>query len=134
MTGMVAAVVVAGGRGERAGGDVPKQYREIAGEPMLRPTLAAFLGHPDVGLVQPVIHPADEKLYRSAIAGLDKLPPPVAGGATRQASVRAGLEALAARAPAIVLIHDAARPLVSAGLISRAINAGRSSGAAVPAI
>ena len=134
MTGTVAAIVVAGGRGERAGGDMPKQYRDIAGEPMLRPTLVAFLGHPDVALVQPVIHPADEKLYRSAIAGLDKLPPPVAGGATRQASVRAGLEALAAREPAIVLIHDAARPFVSAGLISRAIIAARSSGAAVPAV
>src|SRR5271168_2092487 len=133
MTGTVAAIVVAGGRGERAGGDVPKQYRDIAGEPMLRPTLVAFLGHPDVALVQPVIHLADEALYRSAIAGLDKLPPPVAGGATRQASVRAGLEAVAAREPAIVLIHDAARPFVSASLISRAIIAARSSGAAVPA-
>jgi len=134
MTGMVAAVVVAGGRGERAGGDVPKQYREIAGEPMLRPTLAAFLGHPDVGLVQPVIYPADDKLYRAAIAGLEKLPPPIGGGATRQASVRAGLEALAASAPAIVLIHDAARPFVSPGLISRAIAAGSASGAAVPSV
>src|SRR5271156_3196235 len=107
MTGMVAAVVVAGGRGERAGGDVPKQYREIAGEPMLRPTLVAFLGHPDVALVQPVIHPADEKLYRAAAPGRDSRRPRVGGAATRQASVRAGLEALAAREPAIVLIHDA---------------------------
>jgi 2-C-methyl-D-erythritol 4-phosphate cytidylyltransferase / 2-C-methyl-D-erythritol 2,4-cyclodiphosphate synthase len=134
MTGMVAAVVVAAGRGERAGGDVPKQYREIAGEPMLRPTLAAFLGHPMIGMVQPVIHPADEHFYRAATAGLAKLPAPVAGGATRQASVRAGLEALAASAPELVLIHDAARPFLSDTLISRAIAAGKANGAAVPAV
>ena len=58
MTGRVAAVVVAAGRGQRAGGDVPKQYRNIAGEPVIRPTLFAFLAHPQIGAVQPVIHPA----------------------------------------------------------------------------
>ena len=68
MTGMVAAVVVAAGRGERAGGDVPKQYREIAGEPMIRSTLRAFLDHPQIALVQPVIHPDDEDAYRAATA------------------------------------------------------------------
>jgi 2-C-methyl-D-erythritol 4-phosphate cytidylyltransferase/2-C-methyl-D-erythritol 2,4-cyclodiphosphate synthase len=134
MTGMVAAVVVAAGRGERAGGDVPKQYRDIAGEPVIRPTLSAFLGHPQIGLVQTVIHADDENLYRAATAGLKKLPAPVSGGATRQASVRAGLEALAASAPELVLIHDAARPFLTDALIARAINAGRESGAAVPAV
>ena len=99
MTDTIAAVVVAGGRGLRAGGDVPKQYREIAGEPVIRPALAAFLRHPQIGAVQPVIHPQDEEVFRAATAGLKKLLPPVWGGATRQASVRAGLEAFAASAP-----------------------------------
>jgi 2-C-methyl-D-erythritol 4-phosphate cytidylyltransferase / 2-C-methyl-D-erythritol 2,4-cyclodiphosphate synthase len=134
MTGMVAAVIVAAGRGERAGGDVPKQYRAVGGVPMLRPTLAAFLGHPDVGIVLPVINPADEKRYRAAVSGLEGLPAPVAGGATRQASVRAGLEALAGRKPDLVLIHDAARPFLTGGLISRAIAAGKAQGAAVPGV
>src|SRR5207249_3552150 len=99
MTDTVAAVIVAAGRGERAPGGVPKQYRPIAGEPMIRSTLRAFLSHPQIEAVQPVINPNDDKIYQRAIAGLKKLLPPVAGGATRQASVRAGLEALAGRAP-----------------------------------
>jgi len=134
MTGMVAAIIVAAGRGERAGGGVPKQYRAIAGEPMIRPTLSAFLNHPQIDLVLPVIHPGDDGIYRESIAGLAKLPPPVPGGATRQASVRAGLEALAASAPELVLIHDAARPFLSGDLINRAIAAGRAMRAAVPGI
>jgi 2-C-methyl-D-erythritol 4-phosphate cytidylyltransferase/2-C-methyl-D-erythritol 2,4-cyclodiphosphate synthase len=134
MADKVAAVIVAAGRGERAPGEVPKQYRPIAGEPMIRSTLRAFLNHPRIDFVQPVINPNDDKIYQQAIAGLKKLLPPVAGGATRQASVRAGLEALAGRAPALVLIHDAARPFVSVGLIDRAIAAGRAAGAAVPGV
>jgi len=134
MTNRVAAVVVAGGRGLRAGGDVPKQYREIAGEPVIRPALAAFLSHPQVGAVQPVIHAQDESAFRAATAGLKDLLPPVLGGATRQASVRAGLEALASRAPDTVLIHDAARPFLTDALIGRAIAAGKANGAAVPAV
>jgi 2-C-methyl-D-erythritol 4-phosphate cytidylyltransferase / 2-C-methyl-D-erythritol 2,4-cyclodiphosphate synthase len=134
MTGIVAAIIVAAGRGERAGDGVPKQYRDIAGEPMIRPTLSAFLNHPQIGLVQPVIHPSDDGIYRASTAGLAKLPPPVPGGATRQASVRAGLEALAAHAPELVLIHDAARPFVSGDLINRAISAGRETRAAVPGV
>ncbi len=133
MPGMVAAVVVAAGRGQRAGGEIPKQYRHIAGEPVIRPTLVAFLAHPQIGAVRPVIHPDDEVFYRAAIAGLNVLPP-VAGGATRQASVRAGLEALSAAAPDLVLIHDAARPFLTGALITRAIAAGEEHGAAIPAI
>ena len=130
----VAAVIVAAGRGYRAGGDLPKQYRALAGEPVIRPTLAAFLGHPQIAAVQPVIHPDDAAIFRAATAGLERLLPPVAGGATRQASVRAGLEALRAAAPDLVLIHDAARPFLSSDLISRAIAAATAHGAAVPAI
>src|SRR6516162_9124109 len=134
MVGTVAAVVVAAGRGERAGGEIPKQYRAIAGEPMVRPPLRAFLAHRQIDFVQPVINPADERLYRAAAVGLENLLPAVAGGSTRQASARAGLEALASRGPDLVLIHDAARPFVTGALIDRAIAAGVARGAAVPCI
>jgi 2-C-methyl-D-erythritol 4-phosphate cytidylyltransferase / 2-C-methyl-D-erythritol 2,4-cyclodiphosphate synthase len=133
MASGVAAVVVAGGRGLRAGGDVPKQYRQISGEPVIRPSLAAFARHAGVSLVQPVIHADDAALFRAASAGVSVLPA-VPGGATRQASVRAGLEALQPHGPQLVLVHDAARPFASQALIARAIAAGRASGAAVPVI
>jgi 2-C-methyl-D-erythritol 4-phosphate cytidylyltransferase / 2-C-methyl-D-erythritol 2,4-cyclodiphosphate synthase len=134
MTGRVAAVVVAAGRGHRAGGEVPKQYRSIAGEPVIRPTLLAFLGHPQIDAVQPVIHRDDTEAFHAATAGLKNMLPPVWGGTTRQASVRAGLEALHASAPDLVLIHDAARPFLTGALISRAITAAEQHGAAVPAV
>jgi 2-C-methyl-D-erythritol 4-phosphate cytidylyltransferase/2-C-methyl-D-erythritol 2,4-cyclodiphosphate synthase len=133
MNGVVAAVLVAAGRGFRAGGEGPKQYREIGGEPVIRSSLKGLTGHPDVAMVQPVIHPDDAGLFRAAAAGLDVLEP-VFGGATRQASVRAGLEALSPRRPDLVLVHDAARPFASAALIARGIAAGRAFGAAVPAL
>jgi 2-C-methyl-D-erythritol 4-phosphate cytidylyltransferase/2-C-methyl-D-erythritol 2,4-cyclodiphosphate synthase len=134
MPAKVAAVIVAAGRGYRAGGDLPKQYRALAGEPVIRPTLAAFLGHPQIATVQPVIHPDDQAIFQAATVGLERLLPAVPGGATRQASVRAGLEALRAAEPDLVLIHDAARPFLSSDLISRAIAAATEHGAAVPAI
>jgi 2-C-methyl-D-erythritol 4-phosphate cytidylyltransferase / 2-C-methyl-D-erythritol 2,4-cyclodiphosphate synthase len=133
MTGAVAAVLVAAGRGVRAGGQGPKQYREIGGEPVIRSSLKGLAGHPDITLVQPVIHPDDAALFRAAAAGLDVLEP-VFGGATRQASVRAGLEVLSSRGPNLVLVHDAARPFASPALISRAIAAAGACGAAIPAI
>jgi 2-C-methyl-D-erythritol 4-phosphate cytidylyltransferase/2-C-methyl-D-erythritol 2,4-cyclodiphosphate synthase len=133
MNGVVAAVVVAAGRGFRAGGEGPKQYREIGGEPVIRSSLKGLAGHPGIAMVQPVIHPDDTELFRAAAAGLDVLAP-VFGGATRQASVRAGLEALSARRPDLVLVHDAARPFASAALIARGIAAAGASGAAIPAL
>jgi 2-C-methyl-D-erythritol 4-phosphate cytidylyltransferase / 2-C-methyl-D-erythritol 2,4-cyclodiphosphate synthase len=129
----VAAVVVAAGRGLRAGGDLPKQYRSILGEPVIRPSLATLARHASVSAVQPVIHPDDAELYGRAIDGLDILPP-VHGGASRQASVCAGLEALVPHGPDVVLVHDAARPFASAALVARAIAATQTSGAAVPVI
>src|SRR5665647_3439583 len=84
----VAAIVVAAGRGMRAGGDLPKQFRQIGGETMLRRTLSMFLEHANVGLVQPVIHREDLDLFRAATANMALLAPAF-GGATRQASVRA---------------------------------------------
>jgi 2-C-methyl-D-erythritol 4-phosphate cytidylyltransferase/2-C-methyl-D-erythritol 2,4-cyclodiphosphate synthase len=133
----VAAVIVAAGRGSRVGGEVPKQFQLLAGHSPLRLSLAAFARHPDVALVQPVIHPDDGDRYAEAAAGLNLLPP-IPGGSTRQASVLAGLDALAtngaAAVPAIVLIHDAARPFASTALIAKSIKAAREFGAAVPAL
>jgi 2-C-methyl-D-erythritol 4-phosphate cytidylyltransferase / 2-C-methyl-D-erythritol 2,4-cyclodiphosphate synthase len=129
----VAAVVVAAGQGVRAGGDVPKQFRRIGGETLLRHALESFVEAPKVNLVQPVIRSEDADLVRLEVAGLNVLPP-VFGGATRQASVRAGLEALLPRKPDIVLVHDAARPFASADLIARAIAAAEKTGAAIPGL
>jgi 2-C-methyl-D-erythritol 4-phosphate cytidylyltransferase/2-C-methyl-D-erythritol 2,4-cyclodiphosphate synthase len=129
----VAAIVLAAGRGLRVGGDLPKQYRQIAGEPVIRASLAAFERHAEVARVQPVIQEEDAGLFQAATGGL-KLLAPVQGGATRQASVRAGLEAMVVSPPDLVLVHDAARPFVSAALISRAIAAAADSGAAIPAV
>jgi 2-C-methyl-D-erythritol 4-phosphate cytidylyltransferase/2-C-methyl-D-erythritol 2,4-cyclodiphosphate synthase len=104
----IAVLIVAAGRGARAGTELPKQYERLAGKPMLRRTVEAFHGY----AVQVVIGSGQEQLAAGALAGLS-LPAPVPGGATRQESVRLGLEALAADAPDFVLIHDAARPLIS---------------------
>ena len=129
----VAAIVVAAGQGVRAGGDLPKQFRRIGGDTLLQRALSAFTGVPAVSLVQPVIRPGDLAFVRTLTDGMDILPP-VSGGATRQASVRAGLEALEPRKPDIVLIHDAARPFASSELIARAIAAAEKTGAAIPGL
>ena len=118
----VAAIVVAAGHGVRAGGDLPKQFRRLGGDTLLQRALSTFTGVSAVSLVQPVIRPDDLALVRTLTDGMDILPP-VSGGATRQASVRAGLEALEPREPDIVLVHDAARPFATSELIARAIAA-----------
>ena len=129
----VAAVIVAAGRGVRAGGEVPKQFREIGGAALLRRALLSFIEVPTVDLVQPVVRPEDIDRVRTLLGGMAVLSP-VFGGTTRQASVRAGLEALERLRPDIVLVHDAARPFASAELISRAVDAAKKSGAAIPAL
>src|SRR6185295_18090570 len=106
------ALIVAAGRGERAGGSVPKQYRLLSGKPVLRWTADAFARHRQIDEVRIVIGPDDEQPYLAAVAGLS-IRSPIIGGATRQESVRKGLEALSASPPERVLIHDGARPLVS---------------------
>lgn len=116
------ALVVAAGRGERFGAGLPKQYARLAGKPILRHAVEALLAHPAVDAVRVVIAPGDEALYAAATAGLSLLPP-VAGGAERQETVRLGLESLEALAPERVLIHDAARPLASAAVIGRVVEA-----------
>jgi 2-C-methyl-D-erythritol 4-phosphate cytidylyltransferase / 2-C-methyl-D-erythritol 2,4-cyclodiphosphate synthase len=128
-----AAILVAAGRGLRAGAGGPKQYRSIGGQPVIFRAMEPFCRHPQVFAVQPVLNPDDTEMFKAAVSGL-AYAAPTPGGATRQASVRAGLEALADERPEIVLIHDAARPFVSQALISRAIEAAGRTGAAVPAI
>lgn len=125
--GCNAAIIVAAGSGVRAAGSarLPKQYCLIDGEPVLRRTLRAFLEHGNVHRVLAVIRGGDGELYNEAVAGLasGKLLAPVVGGAARQLSVAAGLEALAVSSPDAVLIHDAARPFISAQCISDTIAA-----------
>ncbi len=129
----VAAVIVAGGSGLRAGGEIPKQYQQVRGKSVIAHTLQAFIGHPGVALVQPVIGNGHEELFGQASAGLELLPP-VPGGATRQASVKAGLDALRTHAPEVVLIHDAARPFVPAEVISATVAALSRADGALPCL
>ena len=123
----IAAVVVAAGRGERAGSAArgPKQYRPIGGRAVLSWTLEAFQRHPDIGPIAVVVHPDDHALLTQATEDLE--PPAslivVEGGADRQVSVRRGLEALQAADPDLVLIHDGVRPFVDGALIDRVIEA-----------
>jgi 2-C-methyl-D-erythritol 4-phosphate cytidylyltransferase/2-C-methyl-D-erythritol 2,4-cyclodiphosphate synthase len=130
----VSAIVLAAGRGQRAGGEVPKQFRAFGGEPALRRSLRLFASHPAVTNVQAVVDPAFTERFREAAEGLPKLAPPVAGGATRQSSVHAGLQALNREVPDLVLIHDSARPLASSALVDQAIESARATGAAIPAL
>ncbi|MCB8875752.1 2-C-methyl-D-erythritol 4-phosphate cytidylyltransferase [Acidisoma silvae] len=116
----VTALIVCAGRGTRMGPGAPKQYRQLGGMPVLRHTAIAFLDHPDVTDVAVVIHRDDLALYEEAARGLPLLPP-VIGGATRDESVRLGLEALAERAPDAILIHDGVRPFVTAETIAASI-------------
>jgi 2-C-methyl-D-erythritol 4-phosphate cytidylyltransferase/2-C-methyl-D-erythritol 2,4-cyclodiphosphate synthase len=130
-----AVVIVAAGRGERAGqAEGPKQYRPIGGRAVIAHTIEAFLAHPMVGLVVAVVHADDAELLRHAAGdGMERLIV-VHGGPTRQHSVRLGLLALADRAPAQVLIHDAVRPFVDADLIERTILAIDDRTGALPAM
>jgi 2-C-methyl-D-erythritol 4-phosphate cytidylyltransferase/2-C-methyl-D-erythritol 2,4-cyclodiphosphate synthase len=127
------ALIVASGRGERFGAELPKQYLPLAGRPVLRHSLHAFLEHARVDEVRVVIHQDDLDRYAEATAGLEP-GPPVLGGATRQESVRLGLEALAEDPPARVLIHDGVRPLIDHALIDRVVDALDRAEAVLPAL
>lgn len=133
-----AAIIVAAGRGLRAStaGGGPKQYRPLGGSPVILHSLRTFLHHDGIGLVQPVIHAEDLPLYQAAVSRLDaaRLLPPIQGGASRQASVLAGLRALIPHAPDTVLIHDAARPLLPGAVIGRVIDALRDGDACLAAL
>ena len=125
------ALIVAAGQGTRAGGE-PKQYRLLGGMPVLRRAIRAF-EHPAVDGVCVVIGREDHAAYESAVKALNLLPPAV-GGATRQVSVRNGLDALKDRDPGSVLIHDAARPFVSAGIIASVARALETFAGAIPVL
>lgn len=133
----IAIVLVAAGRGLRAGGPVPKQYAPLLGRPLLAHTIEALaaLQAP----IQPVIGAGDEQLFAATLANLNPsvrslCRAPVIGGDTRQASVLKGLEALAGAPPQIVLIHDGARCHPTQDLLSRAVDAARAHRAAVPGL
>jgi 2-C-methyl-D-erythritol 4-phosphate cytidylyltransferase/2-C-methyl-D-erythritol 2,4-cyclodiphosphate synthase len=131
-----AGLIVAAGRGNRLGEPTPKQYLPLGSRPVLRHALDALLAHPAVDLLAVAIRPDDRPLYDAAVADIadPRLRPPVAGADSRADSVLAGLEALAPGAPDRVLIHDAARPFLRAGLIAAVLDALDSAPAALPAL
>ena len=133
----IAIVLAAAGKGLRAGGPVPKQYAPLLGRPLLAHTIEALSVLRS--LIQPVIGPGDEALFATVLDALpaeerDLCLPPVTGGDTRQASVLRGLEALAGDQPQIVLIHDGARCHPAHQLLTRAVEAARAHGAAIPGL
>jgi 2-C-methyl-D-erythritol 4-phosphate cytidylyltransferase/2-C-methyl-D-erythritol 2,4-cyclodiphosphate synthase len=128
----VVAILLAAGSGSRFGGVVPKQYLSIGGKPVLRHAAEALLAGGHVHALQPVCAAGDEVRLADALGGLPALPP-VPGGSTRAESVQAGLLALAERAPNIVLVHDAARPIVPPGTIEALLVALAKAPGAIPA-
>ncbi|MER9213621.1 bifunctional 2-C-methyl-D-erythritol 4-phosphate cytidylyltransferase/2-C-methyl-D-erythritol 2,4-cyclodiphosphate synthase [Mesorhizobium sp. M0663] len=131
----VAVVIVAAGRGARAGqANGPKQYQQIGGGAVIARTLDAFLTHPKIGPVVVAIHADDGALFRRAAGANADRVVAVTGGTSRQESVRLGLLALRSHAPGRVLIHDAARPFVDAELIDRTIAAIGERQGALPAL
>lgn len=134
--GEVAVVIVAAGRGERAGQSVegPKQYRRIGGRPIVARTIETFAAHPAIGRIVVAIHADDRDLFADAAGHLGDRVIVVKGGATRQDSTRLALLALSDPSPAAVLIHDAVRPFVDAGLIDRTIEAIGESHGALPVL
>lgn len=127
-----AAVIVAAGKGLRAGGGLPKQWRMLAGRTVAARSLQAFRSHPLIAQVVLVLNPQDMGLAPGYAGHEDVIV--VAGGDSRDISVRAGLEALADHKPDQVLIHDVARPLISAQLIQRVVLALKNTNGAAPAL
>jgi 2-C-methyl-D-erythritol 4-phosphate cytidylyltransferase/2-C-methyl-D-erythritol 2,4-cyclodiphosphate synthase len=131
----IVALITASGRGIRFfnGEGIPKQYLSLAGVPILRHTILAFLNHPKIDDVICVIHPDDQVLYEEATIGLDLLNP-VFGGDTRQISVHNGLEALREYNPDKILIHDAVRPFVTKRIINGILEKLETHPAVIPAV
>ena len=127
------ALLVAAGRGSRFGGETPKQYLPLLGRPVLRHAAEALLRDGGVEALLPVVVAGEEAHVAALLAGLP-CRPPVSGGATRQASVRAGLEALGADAPDIVLVHDSARPVVPHGTVRALLAALHAHPGAIPGL
>jgi 2-C-methyl-D-erythritol 4-phosphate cytidylyltransferase/2-C-methyl-D-erythritol 2,4-cyclodiphosphate synthase len=133
----IAALIVAAGRGTRANSGAPKQYLPLGGAPVITRTVGAFASHSRIDDILVVIHPDDAELYAVAMGSFaGRLLPPAAGGASRQESVFAGLEALAETVPDLdlVLIHDAARPFVEEALIDRVIDGLAAHAGALPCL
>lgn len=132
----VAAIIVAAGRGERAGDphEGPKQYRRIGGKAILAHTIETFLAHPEIGTVVVAIHKDDEGLFREAVGALSDRVIMVTGGATRQASTWNATKVIADNPPDAVLVHDGVRPFVGAALISRVIAGIDSQTGSLPAL
>lgn len=126
----IVALIVAAGRGERAGGSVPKQYARIAGCAVLAHAIDRLAAHPAIARIQVVIGAGQEAFYAEAIEGR-AVAPPIIGGATRRESVLAGLQACGGD---IVLIHDAARPFLPTAVIDRLLVALETADAAVPVL
>jgi 2-C-methyl-D-erythritol 4-phosphate cytidylyltransferase/2-C-methyl-D-erythritol 2,4-cyclodiphosphate synthase len=124
------AIVLAAGRGTRAGGSEPKQWQTVLGKPLLAWSLDAFLSHDDIDAVVLVHHPDDQDLIAQLPASVRCL----YGGTNRDDSVRCALAALKEQAPDYILIHDAARPCVTQSLISKCLKSMRAHGAAAPAV
>jgi 2-C-methyl-D-erythritol 4-phosphate cytidylyltransferase/2-C-methyl-D-erythritol 2,4-cyclodiphosphate synthase len=121
------ALIVAAGRGERAGTATPKQFARLAGKPMVAHSHAALSTHPAIDDVLIVIGEGQDAALDAALGPVARIP----GGATRRESVRAGLEAITADR---VLIHDAARPFVPHAVIDRLLAALDSAPGAVPTL
>ena len=133
----IAVLVVAAGKGERVSADGstdPKQYRLVAGKPVLARTISAFLGVPNLTRLVTVIHADHADRYAALRLDDERLLPPVVGGASRQASVLEGLKALAPHKPDLVLIQDAARPFATLQVIGDVIAALDHYEGALPAI
>ena len=129
----IAAILVAAGSGNRYGGALPKQYTMLAGKPLVTHALDVFLAHDAISIVQPVISDEHAECWMDAVAARETRPA-IQGGATRQESVLAGLQALENDAPDMVLIHDAARPFISLDLINRLLEAVAKHDAVIPSL
>ena len=127
-------IIVAGGRGTRAGNaSLPKQYKKIAGIPVLSRTINQFIDMDNISYILPVIHADDKALYDELLLNEKRLMSAISGGITRQLSVFEGLKALKNLEPDYVLIHDAARPFVNAQVVNGVIQALENDRAVIPA-
>lgn len=123
----IAALIVAAGRGSRAGGVVPKQWQVVSGKRVIDHTIDLFAQHPKINRIMTVLHAADLQLLDTNIER-------AVGGNSRQASVLNGLKALSQNPPNLVLIHDVARASTPTHLISNVINALKTHQGAAPAL